>query len=212
MKTSQSSNSRWTVIACIVVILGTIAALHAATLGFRVVATEDARRLQIREHALLLPSTAMLMPQPMELQKNLRDDGRVAIVTFFYSSCESVCSALGSEYHQLQDVIEARGLSKKIRLISVTFDERDTPLGLEQYARKQHAHSDVWNFASVPNAQSRNELLKSFGVVVIPAPLGQFQHNAAFHVVDANGRLRRIFDLDEKEAVLEYAISVTNKG
>lgn len=212
MKTSQSSNSRWTVIACIVVILGTIVALHAATLGFRVVATEDARRLQVREHPPLIPSPVMLMPQTVDLHKDLRDDGRVAIVTFFYSSCESVCSALGSEYGQLQDAIEARGLSKKIRLISVTFDERDTPLGLEQYARKQHAHSDVWNFGSIPNRRSRTELLKSFGVVVIPAPLGQFQHNAAFHIVDANGRLRRIFDLDEMETVLNFAISLTNKG
>jgi protein SCO1/2 len=36
----------------------------------------------------------------------------------------------------------------------------------------------------------------------------QFQHNAAFHVLDANGRLARIVDPDDVSGALDAALSL----
>jgi protein SCO1/2 len=38
-------------------------------------------------------------------------------------------------------------------------------------------------------------LLHAFDIVVIREPQGGFQHNAAIHVLDVQGRLSRVLDL-----------------
>lgn len=212
MKISPSSSSRWTLAACLLLLVLGLLALGQATLGFRVLATEDARRLLIREHPLALPLATLSMPGPLELQQDLRADGRIAIVTFFYSQCNAVCSVLGNQYQQMQAALLARGMQQQVRLLSISFDGRDTPAALASYARAQHARGELWQFAGIADAASRSALLRAFGIVVLPVPLGQFQHNAAFHVVDADGRLLRIFDLDEQDAALDYAIGVARQG
>jgi protein SCO1 len=190
----------------LVAALGMTALWHV-TLGMRVVATEDGRRLQISEHPLALPDAA-LSPPAGALLANLHGDGRVAIVTFFYSRCTTVCSILGSQYQQMQTALMQRGASGKVRLLSLSFDQRDDTAALVHYAGLQHADNSVWQLAGVPDARQRSALLDAFGIVVLPAPLGEFQHNAAFHVVDRDGRLRRIYDLDQQEAALAYALAL----
>jgi protein SCO1/2 len=55
---------------------------------------------------------------------------------------------------------------------------------------------------------SRAELARverQSGVVVIDDGFGGFAHNAAIHIVRADGRLVRIFDFNEPEAALAWA-------
>lgn len=211
MTISQSSNSRATAAALTLVVVLGFAALYQVTLGLRVVATEDGRRLKIAEHPLALPRTQLATTPPVDLLDNLRLDGRVAIVTFFYARCSAVCSSLGSQYQQLQAATTARGAQHRIRLLSISFDSRDTPAALTEYAMRQHAQRRVWQLVGIADAHQRTVLLSSFGIVVLPAPLGEFQHNAAFHVVDSEGRLMRIFDLDSQDAALAYALSLASR-
>lgn len=186
------------------------AALHYATLGFRVVSTEDGRRLSISEQPRALPAAALHLPQPAMLHEALREDGRVAIVVFIYARCNAVCSILGSEFQQLQQAIQARGLQRRVRLLSISFDPRDTAAELQAYARRQNAQPALWRFASVDSAAERRALLDAFGIVVLPAPLGEFQHNAAFHIVDAGGRLVRIVDDNQPAQALEHALALAS--
>jgi protein SCO1/2 len=151
------------------------------------------------------------LPQPTSLQRALREDGRVAIVTFIYSSCNAVCSVLGSQYQQMQAAIVARRLQHTVRLLSVSFDPRDTSAVLAAYALRQHAQPAIWRFASVNDDAERGILLKAFGLVVLPAPLGGFQHNAAFHIVDPAGRLTRIIDLDQPDTALDEALALSRR-
>ena len=51
-------------------------------------------------------------------------------------------------------------------------------------------------------------LLDAFGIVVLPAPMGEFQHNAAFHLIDRQGRLARITDFDNPAQALEHAVNM----
>jgi len=184
-----------------------MAALYRATMGFEVVSTEDGRRLAISRASMALPLTAVHAPQPGELTQLLRDDGRVTIMTFFYSSCNALCSVLGDEFQQLQTAIHARGLEKRVRLLSISFDPRDDATSLAAYARRQHADPSVWQIASIDSAAQRKALLDQVGIVVLPAPLGEFQHNAALHLIDRNGKLIQIDDYENPQLALEHAIS-----
>src|SRR5262249_14904872 len=91
-----------------------LAAIWYGTMGFRVVATEDGRRLAIEESPRVLP-----------LPAGAPADKRVTIATFFYARCNAVCSSVGTELQQMQEKIVARGLQDRVRLLSISFDPRD---------------------------------------------------------------------------------------
>ena len=207
---NSSSNSGLlpTLAALLLVCAAGGAALYQGTMGFELVSTEDGRRLAIRRAPIALPATDIHQPEPGTLAKMLHDDGRIAIVTFIYSTCNAICSVLGSQYQQMQDEIRKRGLQDQVRLISISFDPRDTAPVLADYARRQHADPALWRMVGVDKAEQRKALLDAFGIVVLPAPMGEFQHNAAFHLIDRHGRLARITDVDNPAQALEHAVNM----
>jgi protein SCO1/2 len=212
MKISTNSNSsalRPTLAALLLVCAAGMAALYHGTMGFEVVSTEDGRRLAISRQPLELPAAAIHQPEAGTLARMLRDDGRIAIVAFIYSRCNAVCSVLGSEYQQLQDEIRKRGLQRDVRLISISFDPRDSSPVLASYAQRLHADPALWRMVGVGRDDERKALLEAFGIVVLPAPMGEFQHNAAFHLIDRQGRLARITDYDNPAQALEHAIAMS---
>jgi protein SCO1/2 len=211
LPSSSNKLPRPTLAALALVGLLGMAALYQGSMGFQVISTEDGRRLDIAERPRALPATPLRMPLPTTLQTALRGDGRVAIVTFVYTRCATICSVVGSQFQQLQAAIVARGLANRVRLISISFDPRDTPEVLADYARRLAAAPDIWRFASVVGAAERAQLLAAFGIVVVPAPLGEFQHNAALHVVGADARLMRVDDFDQPELALEHALALAGQ-
>ncbi|HEY1148375.1 MAG TPA: SCO family protein [Pseudoduganella sp.] len=182
-------------LACVAA-LGVAAVWHG-TMGFRVVSTEEARRLAIAEQPRTLPLPAARDPA-----------ARVTLATFFYARCNAVCSAVGSEFQQLQSEILARGLQDRVRLLSISFDPRDGASELTHYAQRMRADGRVWTMTSVPDDARRASLLVSAGVVVIPAPLGEYEHNAAIHLIDRDGRLVRIVDYEQPAAALDAALAL----
>lgn len=216
MKTSTNSNSskpdgtlHATLAALLLVCAAGMTALYHGTMGFEVVSTEDGRRLAISRQPLELPAAAIHQPEAGSLARLLADDGRIAIISFIYSTCNAVCSVLGSEYQQMQDQIRKRGLQRDVRLISISFDPRDTAPVLTAYAQKLHADPALWRMVGVVREDERKALLDAFGIVVLPAPMGEFQHNAAFHLIDRQGRLARITDFENPVQALEHAIDMS---
>ncbi|XLZ71882.1 SCO family protein [Massilia sp. SR12] len=192
-----------------------VAALWQATMGFRVVSTEEGRRLAIAEAPLALVPARLVLPGVggLALRVNtlpavLAGDGRVAVVTFFYARCNAVCSVQGSELQQMQREILARGLQDQVRLLTISFDPRDTGADLAAYSARMRAEPSVWQFATVPDAGQRRALLEQVGIIVLPAELGEFQHNAAFHIVGRDGRMSRVVDYEQPEAALHAALEL----
>lgn len=200
-------------LALLLVIAAGVGAIYQATDGFAVVTTEAARRLSIAHSARELPPTTIALTSTRELSlaDELRRDGRVVIVDVIYTRCNSLCSILGNEFQKLQSTIQADGLQKQVRLLSISFDPRDQPAQLGAYAKQMKADSALWQFVSVPSAVERQALLDTFGITVIPAPLGEFQHNAAYHVVTADGKLTRIVDYDEPRLALKLARDISGE-
>jgi protein SCO1/2 len=197
----------------LVAALGT-AAIYAGTASFRVISTEAGRRLDIAEHPRALPAAQVYaaagQPQPGMLAQALGNDPRIAIVTFIYTRCNAVCSVLGDEFQQMQAQIKQRGLQDKVRLLSISFDPRDTPQSLAYYAQRQKAQPQSWQFLGIADARQRQGVLDAFGIVVLPAPPGEFQHNAAFHLIDHQGRLARIVDYADPAQALDTALAMAS--
>lgn len=181
-------------------------ALALTTDNLRAFTSEDARRLEVSAAAVQLPNLNVLgvdgRPMP------LSDPGRVTLLGFVYTRCATVCRALGSEFQQLQAGIRARGLQDRVRLLSISFDPvHDTVSELAAYARHQHADAALWQFGVLANPADLPKLLGTFGIVVIPDGLGGFEHNAAIHVVDQQGRLVRIVDLANPAEALAESVA-----
>ena len=181
-----------------------IGAIYRVTDGFRIVTSEESRRLSIAERPRPIPDIAIRFENggAASLGQALRTDGRTTIVNFIYTRCNAVCSVMGTEFQQLQQALAANGLAHRVRLLSISFDPRDTPEQLARYARSMRAQPAVWQFASVPDARERQAVLTAFGITVIPAPLGEFEHNAAYHLVTPDALLSQIVDYGQPDALL----------
>jgi protein SCO1/2 len=181
-----------------------VGAIYRVTDGFRIVTSEESRRLSIAERPRPIPDIAIRFENggAASLAQALRADGRTTIVNFIYTRCNAVCSVMGTEFQQLQQALAANGLAHRVRLLSISFDPRDTPEQLARYARSMRAQPAVWQFASVPDARERQAVLNAFGITVISAPLGEFEHNAAYHLVTPDALLSQIVDYGQPDALL----------
>lgn len=200
---------RW-VLSLVLALAAGIGVLYSLTDGFTVLTAEAARRQAIAAQPRELPAVQVLDDTGSleSFKRNLQDDGRVAIVNFFYTRCIALCLAQGSLTERLQQAIEAEGLQHQLRLISLSFDPRDQADDLSRYAVRMGADRKIWQFMTLQDAEQRSALLDLFGIMVVPAPLGEFEHNAAFHVVTPDGRLVRIVDLDDPGVALKVAKSL----
>ena len=197
---------RWLLSMLLALITG-LASLFAVTDGFTVLTAESARRQAIARQARSVPETTVFDAQgrTFSMRGNLATDGRVAIVSFFYSRCISLCLAQGFLTERLQNAIEVSGLSGQIRLISLSFDDRDQADALTHYSERMQADSSVWQVWSFSNPTQRDDILRLFGITVVPASLGQFEHNAAYHLVTPNGHLVGIVNDDQPGLALSEA-------
>ncbi len=96
--------------------------MYGLTDGFTVLTAEDARRQDVARSPRAIPAIEALAEdgRVLGLDQDLRRDGRVAIVNFFYTRCLALCLVQGSLTERLQQAIEARGLQDRVRLIGVT--------------------------------------------------------------------------------------------
>ena len=77
-----------------------------------------------------------------------------------------------------------------VNLVSISFDVAgDSTSRLREYAAHYGAETGRWRIARLRNASDLRALLRAFGIVVIPDGVGGFQHNAAIHLLNTEGRL-----------------------
>ena len=150
--------------------------------------------------------------QKTSLNTLLAAGGKIWLVDFVYTRCQTVCSSLGSIYQQLQAHIEERGLQDKVGLLSISFDPvNDDAAALSAYAARMRMDPGIWQIATLSRWQDRRRLLDAFGIMVVPAPQGEFEHNAALHVVSCDGRLVRIIDYQDFKSALDEAVAITQR-
>ena len=195
-----------TSLASAVLLLAGGVALAAATNGFQAFTTETARRVAVRSRPAELPPVALESQSGARLTLgDLR--GSWLLVDFIYTRCPTFCTALGGDFarleRQLVDPI-ARG---KVQLLSISFDPtQDTPAQLAAYLGRFRGRHRRWQAARPVTADGLRQIMAAFGVTVIPDQLGGYTHNAAIHLVNPEGRLVDIFDLDDVDRIRDTVL------
>ncbi|MBC7707157.1 MAG: SCO family protein, partial [Rhodoferax sp.] len=193
------------------VLVASLLVLLHATGGGQSFTTETLRRQHISQQAELIPAFDVTLGngQRTTLKAVLAPGGKVWLVDFVYIRCQTLCLSLGSIYQQLQAQIEPRGLQDEVGLLSISFDPvNDSPAALAHYAQRMGMNPRIWQIATLTRWQDRRRLLDAFGIMVLPAPLGEFEHNAALHVVSSDTMLTRIIDYADYKAALEMAVTM----
>lgn len=187
--------------ALVIAVVG-VATLAWGTDGFHAFTDEGARRYAVHTDPRPVPS-AMLQDQDGRHFDLHELRGRLVAVEFIYVNCPTVCAALGQAFQRVRDALPAERLGRDVVLLSISFDPwRDVPQRLADYAQRHTADGDAWRIVRVEDEAELQTLLRAFGIVVIPDGFGGFEHNAALHLVDRDGRLTRIDDYDRP---LEFA-------
>jgi cytochrome oxidase Cu insertion factor (SCO1/SenC/PrrC family) len=130
--------------------------------------------------------------------------GRVALVSFIFTSCTAACPLLTQRMALLQQRL--RGTTPHPVFVSITVDPaRDSAAALAAYAARFGADRRSWHFVrDEPRALAA--VLARWDEWTRPLPKGDVDHPARVHLVDPRGRVREIYSLeffDERQAELD---------
>ena len=207
-----------TLTASSTVLLVFLLALFNLTGSFEHWTFEDKRRDDAKHGRLVAPITPVRTAQgtrqtlwsiPADSAVNQRS---VTLVNFIYTSCPSVCQALGAEYSQMQQALEATSANARnsIKLVSLSFDvEHDGPAQLAAYALRHRADANAWTIAAPLTRADTRTLLQALGIVVIPDGSGGYVHNGAIHLLDRSGTVLAIYDDADWQQALAMATHVS---
>ena len=195
-----------TAIASILVVLGAMCIFWNETDGFSAFTIESARRIDVAREPRSVPDLTLQLSDGEQV-KLVNGGLQPTLVEFIYTSCPTICLALGEDFFRLQEKIARDRRYSGVRLLSISFDlERDTPEQLAEYEKSHGARAPTWQIARPRSAAELRRLVDVFGIVVKDDGSGGFVHNAAIHLVDARGRLAKISDIGQGEQMLSEAV------
>ncbi|MBH9578702.1 SCO family protein [Inhella sp. 1Y17] len=203
-----------TVLACLLVVIAAGIALWWLTLSFEAWTFEERRHGLVSRGALSAPpiqaidQTGEVWTAPWSIKGA---PTRVVVLDFVYTRCETVCTALGGTYAQMQAALEQSPAGAAIQLISLSFDARDDLRALQRYADRYRARAPTWRVLHMTDPFARQNVLRTLGVVAIPDGLGGFVHNGALHVIDASGQVRGLFDYADWPQALALARKLSRR-
>ncbi|WP_188205943.1 SCO family protein [Alkalibacillus aidingensis] len=187
----------------IIVVIG-LTILFIATDSFQAFTAEQARRVQIEKTQPQLKDVTFEDSESETFRLGESEDV-YTIVTFIYTRCGDICPAISMNFRDLYEDIPSEFLDEKLQLLTVSFDpEYDTPDQLTMYQQSIGADGETWRIVRIEDQQELQQFLNQAGVIVIPNEEGGFAHNAAFYLIDPNGRLINIFDYDQPESVVNH--------
>ena len=128
--------------------------------------------------------------------------GHVSVVDFVFTRCRSSCPRLTAHMAGLQRLLDEK--RSEARLVSFSVDpENDTPPVLLEYATSAKADLDRWSFVTGPPDDVERAVVFGFKVSAAKIAKGandyDVTHGDWFVLVDAQGRLRGYYPMDEPD-------------
>jgi len=116
--------------------------------------------------------------------------GKVALVTFIYTTCPDVCPLLTAKFAGIQRKLKSQGLNGYFLLSITTDPEADTPKVLRSYGRRFGADFHSWAFLT-GDKNELSEAWRFFDVRVKKRGKGLIDHTGLTTLIDRQG-IRRI--------------------
>jgi protein SCO1/2 len=126
--------------------------------------------------------------------------GKVTIVSFIFTRCDTVCPITAMKMERIQD--KTFDVREHVKLLSLTVDPRyDTPQKLAEFAKRYRAKPERWRFVTGPYekvyALVEGPLMSSMAQLPDkPSGVPDFSHAGYFLLVDKNLHIRGRYDSD----------------
>lgn len=195
--------NRYQTIAFLAVLVFGVVLFYVGTDGFTAYTAETARVNQLIEDKPGFPEITLEDSQKRQYPfSELKD--RYVFITFFYTSCTTVCIELEMNMSKVFESLPSRYIGEEIVFLSISFDpERDHPERLDEYKNYFGSDGETWRMARINDPDELTNLLDEFGVIVIPDDYGNIAHNSAFYLVDKQGSLIDVMDYTKVEEASE---------
>ncbi|MGB7326461.1 MAG: SCO family protein [Rubripirellula sp.] len=116
--------------------------------------------------------------------------GQPYVVSFFFSTCPSICVKQNQIIKELQDEFEGQG----VRFIAISVDpETDTPEKLREYAARFGADDEQWLFMT-----GDLPYIRRIGGEIFQQPVNKQFHTERFVLVDPKGAIEGFYNWPEK--------------
>lgn len=119
--------------------------------------------------------------------------GKYIVLNFIFTRCPvaTMCPASTAKMMGLQAAARKAGV-KNLELVSISFDEYDTPPVLKEYARARGIDTSNFTFLSGPKPAIA-DLLVQFGVIAEPGE-NMFKHTLATLLIGPDGKIAHRID------------------
>lgn len=200
------------IISLVLVLVFGFVLFFIGTDGFSAFTAETARVKQLIDDKPKFPDVTLEDSNGRKYSISEFED-KYVFITFLYTSCTTVCPELEYNMKQVYDKVPNQYKGEDIVFLSISFDpERDDPATLNKYKDFFKSDGETWRMARVPNQRELDQLLKAFGVIVIPDEYGTFAHNSAFYLVDKKGSLVNVMDYKEINEAAKTVSNILEKG
>ncbi len=116
--------------------------------------------------------------------------GQPYVVSFFFSTCPSICVKQNQIIKELQEEFEGQG----VRFVAISVDpETDTPEILREYAARFGADKDQWLFMT-----GDLTYIRRIGGEIFKQPVNKQFHTERFVLVDPTGQIEGFYNWPEK--------------
>src|SRR5579859_6275385 len=123
--------------------------------------------------------------------------GQALAITFLFTRCPfpTFCPRMANQFAEAQQkLLSASQGPTNWQLLTISFDpEFDTPAVLKAYAQNHHYDPKHWNFAT-GDLGDITALGEQFGLAFWHDESGSITHNLRTIVIDANGRVHKVFE------------------
>ncbi len=117
--------------------------------------------------------------------------GQPYVVSFFFSTCPSICVQQNQKLKELQDQFEGQG----VRFVAISVDpETDTPEQLQEYAARFGADEDQWLFLT-----GDLSYIRRVGGEIFQQPVNKKFHTERFVLVDQQGKIEGMYSWPEEK-------------
>lgn len=115
--------------------------------------------------------------------------GAPYVVSFFFSTCPSICVQQNQKLAELQKEFEGQG----VRFVAISVDpETDTPEVLREYAARFGADEDQWLFLT-----GDLNYIRRVGAEIFRQPVDKQFHTERFVLVDPEGKVEGFYNWPE---------------
>ncbi len=150
------------------------------------------------------PAPAFVLTRETGAPLALRDlDGKIAVITFIYTSCADICPLLTQKLVTVQDRL-GPAFGRDVFFVSITLDpDVDLPDVLARYGSDMGCDPGGWAYLT-GTADAIAAVARAYGVVFEKRRDGEVTHNLLTSISDRHGRIRvqymgMAFDPDEFE-------------